>query len=168
MAQSASLSQIPKTKYVEVRSVPPTGSTPLYQNAAILRSKTETEIQIAKDSTTGITDINRLLQQVQTDVDQIASDFVEFDTCIETRVMEMMKSSKDHMEWLKNTTHSTGVIAQKAADHAAIFKSECQKLDRKCKSLSGFEQFLADIQGKLTQLEASADALMGVNEKDMK
>ena len=82
--------------------------------------------------------------------------------------MEMMKSSKDHMEWLKNTTHSTGVIAQKAADHAAIFKSECQKLDRKCKSLSGFEQFLADIQGKLTQLEASADALMGVNEKDMK
>ena len=149
--------QSTKSKYVSV-NVP-------YVESKVHRTKSETEKQIEQDSEVGITDIDTLLQIVKNDVDQIASDFVEFDTCIETRVMDMMKSSKEHMEWLRNTTQSTSLIAQKAADHAEIFRSECNKLNKKCKQLDSFEKFLDEIKNKLTLLETSADLLMGVQLK---
>mmetsp|Transcript_10441 Transcript_10441/g.15692 ORF Transcript_10441/g.15692 Transcript_10441/m.15692 type:complete len:149 (+) Transcript_10441:19-465(+) len=132
-----------------------------YMESKIHRNKSQTEKQIEQESLTGITDIDTLLIQMKQDVDQIASDFVEFDTCIETRVMDMIHSSKEHMEWLKNTAHSTSVIAQKASDHAEIFKQECTKLNEKCKKLDSFEAFLAQIQTKVALLETSADALIG-------
>ena len=159
MAQSASS----KSKYVEV-NVEIKADRPLYHESKVHRSKSETEKQIEQESESGIMDIGSLLLKVQKDVDQIASDFVEFDTCIETRVMEMMRSSKEHMEWLKSTTQATSLIARKAADHAEIFRSECNKLNKKCKQLDSFEAFLGEIQNKLSQLEAAADELMGSTE----
>ena len=162
MAQPASVPQTApksKSKYVEVNSSNP--SVKLYQDSKVHRLKSETEKQIEQDSETGITDIDSLLLNVQNDVDQIACDFVEFDTCIETRVMDMMRSSKDHMQWLRSTTQSTAVIAQKACDHAEIFRSECAKLNKKCQQLDSFETFLTDIQHKLSQLESAADLLIG-------
>lgn len=149
MAQPSS-----KSKYVEV-------NVPLFQDSKVHRTKSETEKRIEQDSEIGVTDIDTLLMKVKQDIDQIASDFVEFDTCIETRVMDMMRSSKEHMEWLRNTTQSTCLIAQKAADHAEIFRSECSKLNKKCKQLDSFEKFLDEIKNKLTLLETSADLLMG-------
>mmetsp|Transcript_43885 Transcript_43885/g.70386 ORF Transcript_43885/g.70386 Transcript_43885/m.70386 type:complete len:166 (+) Transcript_43885:19-516(+) len=136
----------------------------LYEESKV-HCKSERERQIAADSESGLTDIDSLLLQIQDDVDQIASDFVEFDTCIETRVMEMMRSSQQHMEWLRSTTHTSSVIAQKAADHAEIFRTECNKLNTKCKQLDSFDKFLVEIQTKLTLLETSADALMGAEIK---
>eukprot|EP01084_Bolivina_argentea_P139780 245864_1 len=166
MAQSDSTKQtIPKPKYVEVNVESKSNTAFLFQESKVHRSKSETVKQIEEDSQIGITDIESLLLKVQKDVDTIASDFVEFDTCIQTRVMDMMRSSKEHMEWLKMTTQATSLIAQKAADHAEIFRSECQKLNKKCQQLDSFEKFLEDIQSKLTLLETSADGLMGVELK---
>ena len=162
MAQQAPNNQSgpKKQRFVEVKS-----NQQFYQESKVHRSKSETEKQIEQESEIGVTDIDTLLLTIKQDVDQIASDFVEFDTCIETRVMDMMRSSKEHMEWLKNTTQATSVIAQKAAGHAEIFRSECNKLNNKCKQLDSFEKFLADIQNKLTLLEASADSLIGVEDQ---
>eukprot|EP01084_Bolivina_argentea_P191158 328366_1 len=98
-------------KYVEVKSAP------LYQESKIF-PKTPMEQQIAHDTTDGVTDIESLLKKVQKDVDLISSDFIEFDTCVQSRVMDMMRSSKEHMDWLANTSKATAVIAQKAAHHA--------------------------------------------------
>eukprot|EP01083_Nonionella_stella_P027683 76237_1 len=152
------MESVSKPKYVEVNK-------PLYQESKIHRDKSETEKQIEQDSEIGITDMGTLLSQIQKDCDQIASDFVEFDTCIETRVMDMIRSSKEHMEWLKTTSQATSLIAQRAADHAEIFRSECNKLSKKCKQLDSFELFLLDIQNKLTLLETAGDTLMGTELK---
>ena len=104
------MAQIPKPKSIVVIK-----SAPLYQESQI-HPKSKTEQQFEQDTSDGVIDIDSLLNKIQKDVDQISSDFVDFDTRIQTRVLDMIKSSKQHMEWLSNTTKSTAVIAQKGTN----------------------------------------------------